>query len=248
MKPLCTVAVLDTGVLPHYRHPNVLPGLNYNPEARPGDSILAHGTAVCESIRTVAPQAHILPVAVTNKFGQLNTVLLELALQELWETRTRTGLRVICMAFADYSNQQTDTAHAGSKVQKLISALREACILTVAAAGNWRGKFHHEPEGMAWPAILRDVVSAGALDETYGNMPAVYSQRLQAAPSGACATTVFTRPLPPGETSGAAAKTAGVLAGLYLEDPGGTLAGWLQRFQAQITNVTDAQGQCWPVM
>jgi hypothetical protein len=74
---------------------------------------------------------------------------------------------------------------------------------------------------MAWPAILREVVSVGAVERRAGLLWLTpTTQRLHSVVGTGCRTTVFTEPGEPGETSGAAAVVAGCLAALVMRDPG----------------------------
>jgi len=92
-----------------------------------------------------------------------------------------------------------------------------------------------QPQGMAWPAILREVISVGALDGTGLHF---LSQRLHESHGSGCRTTLFATPAPPGDTSGAAARIAGRLA---------ALGGDVDRLLTETTPVRDdADGLVWP--
>jgi hypothetical protein len=68
---------------------------------------------------------------------------------------------------------------------------------------------------MAWPAILRETVSVGAMKRgPDGWVLSNHTQPLHVSLGTGCHTTVFAEPGPPGGTSGAAAIVAGRLADL----------------------------------
>ncbi|MFC0334686.1 S8 family serine peptidase [Paenibacillus sepulcri] len=249
------VAVIDSGIDPdRLQHGTaMLPGVNLSGDGDGGDTrdYAGHGTAVAATIARIAPGSRLLPVKLMNRRGVLrDTAMIESALAWIIEHREELGIGVVCAAFADSSHRTSDEPLRGSTLQRQVAALREAGIPTVTAAGNWypehRGRSLH---GMAWPAILRETVSAGALDNgEEGVRLANTSQRLHQSLHTGCSTTLFTWPGDPGETSGAAAVVSGCFAALRQADPDASvdaLVGRLLRFGRE---AADENGLLWPVI
>lgn len=214
------VAIIDTGLaVERLGQAVVLPGVNLSREGDDDDTAdhHGHGTAVALTILRLAPRARLVPVKLMGRRGVLRrSDGLEAAFAWLLERRDALGIEIICAPFADSSHATTDEPQRGSRLCEQIAALREMGAPTVAAAGNWypehRGR---RPQGMAWPAILREVVSVGAARREAGSLSlSPTSQRLHADLGTGCRTTVFALPGEPGETSGAAASVAGCLAAL----------------------------------
>lgn len=247
MDAQCVVAVLDGGInADRMSSGNYLPGISFNPDVDIPVALRAHGTDVCNTILKMAPEATLLPVQITNEFGQLNTPLLETALDRILSHHRQMNIKIICAAFADYTHHTSDADFTDSKVYRQIASLKEEGVMVVAAAGNWYASFKEKAvQGMAWPAIIRTVISVGVLDENGGI--AACSQRLNKNLSTGCATTVFTMPGAPGDTSGATAVVAGVLAGLYLKHPDLTGPELMQQFESELQSIEDEEGNLWPV-
>jgi len=118
--------------------------------------------------------------------------------------------------------------------------------VTVAPAGNgFRAARRWSEQGMAWPAILREIVSVGALtmDRLADN-----SQRLHVDHGGDCRTTLFAEPLELPDTSGAAAVVAGRLAGLQVELPHATVDELVAGLLGQCREVQDEDGTFWQAL
>lgn len=248
MEARCVVAVLDTGInIEDIKGGSYLPEMAFHPERALPAALKAHGTDVCHAIMKMAPEAVLLPVQVTNAFGQLNTPFLEAALDWIIERHRQMNIKIICAAFADYTHQWSDADFEESKVKRQVALLKEQGVVVVAAAGNWYASFKDKAtQGMAWPAILREVVSVGALDNKGGI--ADYSQRLNRAVDRGCATTVFTMPAAPGDTSGATAVVAGALARLCLQWPGLSAAKLIALFESELQSIEDKDGARWPAL
>lgn len=248
-----SVAVIDTGLVAGRFDRSVLPGVNLSGEGEPDDPLDGgrHGTDVAATVLRVCPAARLIPVKIMERRGVLRDLrVVETAFEWVRERRAALGIQVVCAAFADSSHEVSDAAYRGSRVQKLIAALREEGVLTVAAAGNWfpeHGRRH--PQGMAWPAILREVVSAGALEEVAGGPRLTRTtQRLHADAGTGCHTTAFVEPAGLGETSGAAAVIAGCLAALreaHPDAPADELVRLLLRHRLE---ARDEAGLAWPAV
>lgn len=240
------VAVLDTGINEKdMKAESYLPEKAFHPKAAPA-ALKAHGTDVCNTILHIAPEAMVLPVQITNVFGQLDTPSLEAALDWILREHRQMNIKIICAAFADYTHRLSDLNFEGSKVKQQVSLLKEQGVVLVAAAGNWYASFKDKAtQGMAWPAILREVVSVGALDDT--GQIAAYSQRLNKAMDTACATTVFAIPAVPGDTSGATAVVSGILTRLYLQQPELSVEELIKLFESGLQKIKDEDGNQWPV-
>ncbi|MBO7743560.1 S8/S53 family peptidase [Paenibacillus sp. MWE-103] len=250
-----TIAVLDSGINADRLPPGtvVLPGLNLSGEGGEEDTVdrSGHGTAIAATIVGIAPAARILPVKLMDRRGALrDKSRIEDAFAWILANAEQFGIGTVCAAFADSSHRVSDEALRGTNPQRYIAALRASGILTVTAAGNWypehRGR---SPHGMAWPAIIRETVSVGALAETEeGAGLARASQRLHASLNTGCSTAFFALPGEPGMTSGAAAVVAGCFAALrqaYPQEAGERL---LERLRAGCRELVDENGLAWPVI
>lgn len=233
LKPL--VYLLDTGLLPG-RIPAdaVVDRVNF---AGDGEAGSPHGTAVATTILAECPDAKLVVVRVLDDRGWLRSPDgVEAAFAWIAGQRP-TGPAVVCTAFGDMFHHRSDAEFRGSPVARDIADLKARGIPTVAAAGNMYPRFRQaQPQGMAWPAILREVISVGALDED--GAPHFLSQRLHESHGSGCHTTLFATPAPPGDTSGAAARVAGRLAALWAD---------VERLLAPARPVRDGEtGLAWP--
>jgi subtilisin family serine protease len=190
------VAVIDTGVSAERIPAGVLlSGVNLSGEGSADDTSDSngHGTAVAATIAHAAPLARIVPVKLLGEYGYLRKAdHLELAFEWIGEHRDDLGIGIVCATFADASHLDTDAAFRGTRLQLLIAGLRDTGVATVAPAGNgFRAARRWSDQGMAWPAILREVVSVGAIrvDREFGPCLADNSQRLHVHRGGACRTT-----------------------------------------------------------
>lgn len=248
------VAIIDTGISPE-RVPNavVLPGVNVSGE---GDSTettdpFGHGTAVAATIARLAPGVHLLPVRLLNRCGILeDRERVTTAFGWILEHFRSLGVGLVCATFADSSHELSDADHRDSELQRLIAALRAAGVLTVAPAGNWYPEHRAwRKQGMAWPAILREVVSVGALERGPDGLGLTRNtQRLHAETQTGCSTTVFVEPGEPGETSGAAAIMTGALARLRQQLPDASAEVLVQRLLDQSFTLRDRDGLDWPAI
>jgi subtilisin family serine protease len=250
------VAVIDTGVSAD-RLPagTLLSGVNLSGEGSAEDSSDSngHGTAVAATILSIAPRTRIVPIKLLGTFGYLRKPdHLELAFEWIREHRDRLAMRVVCAAFADGSHLTSDEPFRTSPLQSLVAALRADGVVTVAPAGTWfRPARRWSEQGMAWPAILREVVSVGAFrDNGEGERRLTdNTQRLHAAIGGACHTTLFAESMQPKETSGAAAVVAGHVAALLFESPSSISVDTLvERLLEHCDDAWDENGTHWPAL
>lgn len=249
-----TVAIIDTGLaLADLENAIVIPGINLSGERSEDDTTdgHGHGTAIASTILGLAPRSAILPIKLMTDCGYLRWPdRLEVAFEWIFDRHRDLNIGVVCAAFADGSHANDDAAYRGSRLQTVIAALRAAGVATVAPAGNRYAQNQIWGEqGMAWPAILREVISAGALARG-NNFPVLSSktQRLHGLAGKGCATTVFVEPGEPGDTSGAAAVVAAYLADLKVACPEATVDELIQqllRFQGE---ATDGQRLTWPCL
>jgi hypothetical protein len=249
------VAVIDTGVSAEHVSPGaLLPGINLCGEGLAGDTgdDNGHGTAVATTILRAAPTTRIVPVKLMGKYGYLSAPdHLELAFEWIREHRERLAIRVVCSAFADGSHLTSDEPFRGSRLQLHIAALRVAGVATIAPAGNWfRQSRRWSDQGMAWPAILREVVSVGGVrnDGGHGLRLTDTTQRLHTGDDGACRTTLFAEPEELADTSGATAVVAGRLAALSARYSRASVDQLVDRLLKQCRQARDESGRCWPAL
>ena len=217
-----TVAVFDTGLRADHEcfAGRVLPGLNLSNEGGPGDTedIVGHGTNVAGLIAArgvrpldpragIAPGARILPVKVFPG-GDVSTLLA--GLQWVREHYREFDISVVNMSLGAPSNFATDMGLEAdspgvAQMQAVLRALAEVRVAVVLSAGNHY--FEFKKEGMAFPAILRECISVGAVyDANVGrqeyedgaialqsraNQVTPFSQRLSSIVNPLCCTTIF---------------------------------------------------------
>lgn len=249
-----TVAVIDTGISPeHLGNPVMLPGINLSGEGEVDDTNDngTHGTAVAKSILSIAPHTRLVPIRLMNRRGSLrDRKKVEEAFEWILEHRESLGINIICAAFADFSHSTSDAEHRGSRLQQQIAALREMNVATVAPAGNWYPEFRHKsPQGMAWPSIIREVISVGEVERHENGFRLTHrTQRLHKDLGVNCYTTVFAESGELGETSGAAAVVTGLLAQskqIYSCPNINTLAAFLYSQNSRIQQVQNKTTLCW---
>jgi subtilisin family serine protease len=245
------VAVIDTGADPK-RLPTdrLILGVNLSREGPEHDTTDAHGhgTAISSGIFLCSAHAVVMPVKLLGAHGYLREAdQLEVAFEWILERCEALGVAVVCAPFADANNLTTDERFRGTRLQLSIAALREAGVATVAPAGNvpfWDGT-----PGMAWPAILREVVSVGAVERTPAGLRlSGHTQRLPAGLGTGCATTVFAEPKGLGGTSGAAAAVAARLADLRSEHPTASVDALVERLLEAGHAARDGSRATWPIL
>jgi hypothetical protein len=248
MNTACVIAVLDTGInSDNVKGGSCFPEISFGAEVEMPAALKVHGTDICNTIFKIAPEVTLLPVQITNEFGQLNTPLLEAALDWILQEHQRMNIKIVCAAFADYTHYVSDMAFADTKVRHQIALLKDRGVMMIAAAGNWQAAFKDKAaQGMAWPAIIREVISVGALDGNGHIAP--YSQRLNMAMGTGCATTVFAVPDVPGDTSGATAVVAGVIAKCYIGKGDFNVDALMEQLESNLQTIRDEEGNLWPVL
>jgi hypothetical protein len=247
--PSCTtVAIIDTGLsLDRPADAIVVPGINLSGERSEDDTTdgHGHGTAIASTILGLAPRSAIVPIKLMTDCGYLRSPdHLEVAFEWILDRHWDLNIGVVCAAFADGSHASDDGAYRGSRLHGLIAALRLAGVATVAPAGNgYQQNRIWGEQGMAWPAILREVISVGAICGQDFPCLSPKTQRLQAI--GGCGTTVFVEPGPPGDTSGAAAVVAGYLAAWKVDHPKATVDAMVKQLRRCQADLTDERGLIW---
>ncbi len=83
------------------------------------------------------------------------------------------GITVVNLSVGSEQNLQSDETYKSSRMKTLIDQLVDLRIPTVVAAGNGFAAFKSVP-GMAYPAILRNTISVGAVYDADMNGPIVY--------------------------------------------------------------------------
>jgi subtilisin family serine protease len=243
------VAIVDTGIDPARSSPRrVVPGVNLSLDGARDDTgdPHGHGTAIATTVLANS-SALVMPVKVIGNRGYLRgDVSLEDAFA--WMVERRADIAVVCASFADASHAATDEPHRASEMRRHILTLREAGIPVVAPAGNgYALNRHRDPQGMAWPAILREVVSVGALG-LGGETLSHHTQRVHRSLGTGCHTTVFASPGAPGGTSGAAAVVAGRLADLREARLSDDVAQLVERLLEGCALVRDDNDLLWPAL
>ncbi|NJM17314.1 MAG: S8/S53 family peptidase [Richelia sp. RM2_1_2] len=215
-----TVAVIDTGISPErLENPVMLPGINLSGQGMADDTTDSgnHGTAIAKTILSIAPDTRLVPIRLMNRRGSLRKrEKVEEAFDWILEHRESLGIQIVCAAFADFSHSTSDVEYRGSRLQKQIATLREMNVVTVAPVGNWYQEFRRKSsQGMAWPAIIREVISVGEVERREDGLWLTRrTQRLHVTLGTGCQTTVFTKSGQLGNTSGAAAVVVGKIATL----------------------------------
>jgi subtilisin family serine protease len=166
-----TVAVFDTGLrtthadfagrIPTQRNYTADNGGNIN-DASDGQG---HGTNVSGIIAAnnvhvgIAPGANIIPIKVLGNDGSGSFLAVEQALQWVIDNRAAYNISVVNMSLGAFSNYITYSSDSvGAKIQ----TLRNAGVAVVVATGNDFYR-HNSAQGMSYPAIFPQTVSAGAV-------------------------------------------------------------------------------------
>jgi subtilisin family serine protease len=246
--------VIDTGIkTDELSHAVILPGINLSGEGDPGDTSdpHGHGTVVAAAILRIAPGARLVPIKLMDRRGGLRSPqALAPAFDWILKHRAVLGVGIVCAAFADTSHTRADVSYRGSGLQQQVAALRAAGVAIVAAAGNWYPEHRAQNvQGMPWPAILRDIISVGAVERRPDGLWLTRTtQRLHTSLETGCRTTVFAEPDDPGETSGAAAAVVGCLAALRQRYPGATVDELMQIMLCHPQAGQDESGLSWPAV
>ncbi len=201
-----TVAVLDTGlrtthvdfvgkVATQVNFTNDNNGNIANAADGDGHGTNVGGIIVGRGIHTgIAPGAKIIPLKVLANNGSGSSSGIDSALQWVLTNRVTYGISAINMSLGSTSNLITDN-FGGDPIAQKIQALRAANVAVVVSAGNSFFEFSSQP-GMAYPAIIRETTSVGALyDANIG--PQFYGGGAAAPSTGAGRFTPFSQRLHP---------------------------------------------------
>lgn len=177
-----TVAVLDTGARTTHEDfkGRIVAQRNFTSDNggdpfNASDPISGHGTNVTGIIaadgnryKGIAPRAKIIPIKVLDNFGNGSFDSIVSALKWLIENNKRYKITSVCMSLGDGGNHTSDTNFDGDEITELINKLIENKVMIIAAAGN-DFRTHGSNQGMSYPAILRNIISVGAVyDEDEG--------------------------------------------------------------------------------
>jgi subtilisin family serine protease len=212
------IAILDTGLRATHRDfaGRVAAQRNFTRDngADPEDAadLHGHGTAVAGTLCAdgihlgAAPSARIVPLKVLDNEGKGNFADVAAALQWVIDNHSALEITAVCMAFGNGGNYRSDTPFAADSVGDRLDVLAAMGIACCAAAGDEYYP-HGSIQGMAYPAILRETLSVGAVYggdvgpfphpsgaeayETEADRVAAFSQRLHEKVGRECATTVF---------------------------------------------------------
>lgn len=128
---------------------------------------LGHGTHVTGIIaggkgaRTgIAHDAGIVALKVLTKLGG-SFAAVQQGLRWVLDNHQQHNITVVSMSLGDSTNDSDDAPHQDSALLDVIRKLADRRIPVVVAAGN--DYFRHQREGMAFPAILRETISVGAV-------------------------------------------------------------------------------------
>jgi subtilisin family serine protease len=200
------VAVLDTGL--NTEHVDfsgrVVAQRNYTDDndgdpkdATDGDG---HGTNVAGIIAAngdhigIAPGANMIPMKVLSNQGRGSFAAVADALDWVLEHRDEFNITAVCMSLSDGGNY-TDDDFLGDSLRDRIRQLREKKVAVVIAAGNHYFT-HNSQQGMAYPAIIQECVSVGAVyDAAEGGFS--YSSGARANSTRAGQITPFSQRLHP---------------------------------------------------
>ncbi len=239
-----TVAVLDTGLRKTHKDftGRVPAQLNFatENEGRADDAtdLDGHGTHVAGIVAAggdhtgMAPKARVIPLKVLGKNGG-SWDELEKALQWVLDNHEKHRISVVNMSLGDSSNWQDDRdiapGTARARVRDRIRELRAKRVAVVVAAGNSYFKAESK-QGMAFPAICREVISVGAVfDGDWGKQ--AYHDGAEAYRTGRDQLTPFSQRLLPtdlGYRTTVFAPGAPILSSGIMTDRGESLSGTSQ--------------------
>lgn len=168
------VAVLDTGLRTTHVDfkDRVVGGLNFTPD-NGGDKNNAsdgqgHGTNVAGIIAAngnhvgIAPKASVLPIKVLDNGGGGNFEAVLSALDWILAHHHEYPVSAVCMSLGDGGNYTSDEPYLNQAITARIRDLRSGRVPVAVAAGN-HYYVHGSRQGMAFPAIIRETISVGAV-------------------------------------------------------------------------------------
>jgi len=167
-----TVAVIDTGVAPHYdltRPVNRIIGFKdfINNKTSPYDDN-GHGTHVAGIIAGngyssrgkyagIAPEANILGIKALNNRGSGNMSDIIAAIEYAVKTKDEYNTKILNLSFGSPANN----SYQKDPLCKAVKEAKNAGLIVVAAAGN----SGPEPRTIVSPGISPDVITVGAIDD-----------------------------------------------------------------------------------
>ncbi len=175
-----TAAVLDTGLnVTHVDFADrIAAQANFTPDnggdvndATDGNG---HGTNVAGIIAArgdhigLAPGARVFPLKVLRdaEHGGGSFAWVDEALERVIDGRAQHNISVVCMSLGSSENH-TDDDYGADPLRAKIRILRALRVPVVIAAGNDYFR-HNSRQGMAYPAILRECISVGAVFDDEG--------------------------------------------------------------------------------
>lgn len=232
------VAILDTGInTSHEDFAGRIPvQVNFTKDngERSDDAEDGHGHGtnvagiVCAGSLHIgmAHKANVIPLKVLkNADGGGSFAAVEQALDWVIANAAQHDIVAVCMSLGDGKNHTDDAPFAQRRIAAQIKQLRQSGIATCLAAGNLYFS-HLSKQGMAYPAILRDCVSVGAVydrdesrgftyadgarsDSTGPDRICPFSQRLREKVGGDLRTDIFApgAPITASGIGGAAASS-----------------------------------------
>ncbi len=202
-----TVAVVDTGLnLTHVDFAGrIAAQRNFTSDngGSPDDATdgQGHGTnvggiVVANGDHTgMAPAGRIAPLKVLPNVGSGSFTAVADALQWVLDHRVQHNISVVCMSLGDSGNHGDDSGFSQNTIRRRIATLRDVDVPVCIAAGN---DFftHGSAQGMAFPGVLQQSISVGAVfDEFEG--PFTYSSGAHTDASGPDRITPFSQRLHP---------------------------------------------------
>lgn len=169
-----TVAVLDTGLRTTHVDfaGRVVAQRNFTTNDGADENNVTdrngHGTNVAGIIAAnklhigIAPGAGVIPLKVLADDGTGSWQSITDALDWAINNRVKYNITVVCMSLSDSQNYTDDDSFATDPMRSRIQTLRNEKVAVVVAAGN-DFFVHGSQQGMAYPAILRETVSVGAV-------------------------------------------------------------------------------------
>jgi len=117
----------------------------------------------------VAPGANLIPMKILQNNGRGDFAWVERALQWVLDNHARYRIGVANLSLGNATNTASDDDLADNTIRKLVQQLRAQKVAVVVAAGN--DYYRYKAQGMAFPAIIRETVSVGAVyDADVGGM------------------------------------------------------------------------------
>ncbi|MGB7202988.1 MAG: S8 family serine peptidase [Pyrinomonadaceae bacterium] len=154
------------------------------------------GIIVANDLHTgIAPSANIVPLKVLQNVGGGSFATIDSALQWVLTNHANFGISVVNMSLSWTDNNVDDLPFSNLPTTRLIAELKARNVAVVVAAGNYYGKYRSQ--GMGFPAILRDVVSVGAVYDSNIGGPLTYFPNTTALTTSRDQITPFSQRLHP---------------------------------------------------